>query len=101
MQRKYAKDGLVAISVSLDDPADEAARARALKFLESKGATFTNLLLNEEPEAWQDKLSISGPPCLYFFDRANRWVKKVGENDTRDPAAEDRLVEQLLAEKTE
>ena len=30
MQAKQAKDGLVAISVSLDDPHDEAARALAL-----------------------------------------------------------------------
>jgi hypothetical protein len=99
MHRKYAKDGLVTISVSLDNASNKEDVARALKFLQSKGATFPNLVLDEEPGFWQERLKINGPPLLYFFDRDNRWVKKLGEDDPRDPAAEDRLVEQLLAER--
>jgi thiol-disulfide isomerase/thioredoxin len=69
LHRKYGKDGLAAVSVSLDNPADQAARGRVEKFLARQGATFTNLLLNEKPEEWQKQLKIDGPPCVYVFHR--------------------------------
>ena len=47
MHRKYAKQGLAVISLSLDDPTDKAAVAEAEKFLEEKKAAFTNVLLDE------------------------------------------------------
>src|SRR5262249_37610099 len=50
LHRQYAGQGLVAVSVALDDPADEKARERALKFLKAQQATFTNVLLDEQPE---------------------------------------------------
>ena len=34
------------------------------------------MLLDETPEFYQSKLKIDGPPCIYIFDRANRWVVK-------------------------
>src|SRR5262245_58454037 len=58
LHQKYAKDGFVAVSVSLDDPTDDDAKAKALKFLQAQKATFTNLLLDEKPEVWQAKLKI-------------------------------------------
>ena len=39
MQKKYGKDGLVAMSVSLDDPAEKGVKEKVLKFLE-KGSAF-------------------------------------------------------------
>jgi hypothetical protein len=70
MHKKYGTDGFAAVSVSLDpDPADEKVRGRVLKFLEKQGATFTNLILDEEPEVWEKRLKIDGPPCVYVFSR--------------------------------
>jgi hypothetical protein len=77
MQEKYAKQGLVAISVSLDDPNDKDAKDRVFKFLEKKKATFTNLILDEKPEVWQAKLKIDGPPCIFVFDREGKIASKV------------------------
>jgi len=76
MQRKYAKDGLAAVSVSLDDPDDKEARERVLKFLKAKGADFTNLFLDEPSERWSDRLKIDLPPAVFVFDRDGRIAGK-------------------------
>jgi hypothetical protein len=106
MHRKYAKDGLVAISVSLDDPTDSAdarhTRTQALAFLKKQGAAFTNLLLDEEPALFETKLKIDGPPCVYIFNRANRFVVKrdgVGDKGRIDYEDFEKTIVQLLAEK--
>jgi hypothetical protein len=72
MHKRYAKDGLAAVSVSLDDPHDKKARENVLDFLRQRKATFTNLILDEKPEVWQEKLKISGPPCVFVFDREGK-----------------------------
>jgi thiol-disulfide isomerase/thioredoxin len=76
MHQKYAADGLVAMSVALDDPTDEKAKARVVKFLQARQATFTNILLDEKPEVWQKQLDIDGPPCVYVFARSGQLEKK-------------------------
>ncbi len=96
MQQKYAKDGLVVVSVALDEPDDAEARARALKFLEKAGAAMPNFLLDEESDLWQEKLGVGGPPLIYVFNRENRFVLKSGETGAVDLAAVDRTVEELL-----
>jgi len=48
MHKKYGKDGLVCMSVSVDQLDD---KDKAHKFLKSKGATFANYLLDEEDTA--------------------------------------------------
>jgi hypothetical protein len=102
MHRKYAKDGLVAISVALDDPADLTVRGRALTFLKKQGASFTNVLLDETPEFYQSKLKIDGPPCIYIFDRDNRWVVKrdgTGPTGRIDYQVFEKTIVELLADK--
>jgi len=100
MHKKYAKDGLAAVSVHLEVEANDAAgRARALKFLEQVGADFTNVRLDEKFEVFQDKLRLSSPPLIYVFDRDNRVVKRFSgeEKDTPiDHAAIEKLVQELL-----
>jgi hypothetical protein len=75
MHKKYAKDGLAAVSVSLDDPKDQKARQNVLDFLRKQKATFTNLILDEKSEVWQEKLKFDGPPCVFVFDRDGKWKK--------------------------
>jgi len=76
MHKKYAKDGLVAISVSLDELKD---KEMALKFLQSKEAAFTNLLLNDTVN-WSEKLHFSAPPCYFVFNRQGKWVQFKAED---------------------
>jgi hypothetical protein len=102
MHRKYAKDGLVAVSVSLDEPTDKAAHGRGLKFLKKQNAGFLNFLLDEPSSVYETKLKIDGPPCVYIFDRDNRRVIKrdgVGPNGKIDYEEFEKRLLELLAEK--
>src|SRR5262249_6986451 len=97
LHRKYAEQGLVAVSVSLDPPENKAARERALKFLQDKQATFSNYLLEEQPEVWMARLKIDGPPCVYVLNRENQIVKKlpVGNDPVNYEVIEQAVVECL------
>jgi thiol-disulfide isomerase/thioredoxin len=80
LHEKYAKDGFVAISVSIDQPEQTAA---ALKFLKKVKATFTNYRLDEEFAVWQEKWDISAVPAVFVFDRNG---KRAGKFTKDDPA---------------
>jgi hypothetical protein len=75
MHKKYAKDRVAAVSVSLDDPNDKKAMQNVRDFLGKQKAVFTNLVLDEKPEVWQEKLKFSGPPCVFVFNRDGKWEK--------------------------
>jgi len=99
MHRKYGKDGVVCLSVSVD-PNEKDSRDAALHFLKKQGAVFANYLLDEDATVWGEKLDMSGPPAVFVFDRDNR---RAGKFDYSDPDKQysyddiDRLVRQLLA----
>jgi thiol-disulfide isomerase/thioredoxin len=97
LHRQYGGQGLVALSVALDDPSDEKAKARALKFLQAQQAAFTNVLLDEPADVWQKKLEVDGPPVVYVFGRSGRLEKKfAGEVNYREI---EELAVRLLKEK--
>jgi thiol-disulfide isomerase/thioredoxin len=95
LHQKYAKDGFVAVSVSLDDPTDDDAKAKALKFLRAQKATFTNVLLDEKPEVWQAKLKIDGPPLVMVFARDGKLEQRFVDKAV-DYAEIGKLVAELL-----
>jgi thiol-disulfide isomerase/thioredoxin len=106
LHQKYAKDGFVAVSVSVDNPDDPRARARAEEFLRKQGAAFPNWLLKARPEEWQKKLKSETVPVIFVFDRRNRLVKKLpvldDKGDEKEPVdyqAIERLVVELLKKK--
>jgi thiol-disulfide isomerase/thioredoxin len=74
MHQKYAKDGLVAVTVSVDEDANNPeVQGEALKFLRQVKATFSNVILDEKPAFWQEKLRFDAVPCIYVFDRQGKW----------------------------
>lgn len=75
MHKKHAPQGLAVITVSLDDPSDRKAKEAVLAYLKEQRATFTNVILDEKEEVWQEKLKILGPPCFYVFNREGRYRK--------------------------
>jgi hypothetical protein len=97
MHNREPKDKFAAISVSLDDPKDQTARANVLKFLQSQKATFTNLILDEKAEDWQEKLSFDGPPCVFVFDAQGKLAKQFKDEFTYQDV--EKLVNQLLGSK--
>jgi hypothetical protein len=100
MHKIYAKDGLVAISVSVDPlQEDPKAKSNVLKFLRSKDAAFTNLLLDEPFEFWENKLHFSFPPCYYVFSRQGYWSKFQPEDEGFDQKNVENLIVKFLREK--
>src|SRR5437762_2900437 len=75
MQKKYKKDGLAAVSVSLDDAGDAETEKKVLRILEKMHADFSNVILKETMEEWQKKLGIEGPPAVFVFGRDGKYKK--------------------------
>jgi thiol-disulfide isomerase/thioredoxin len=97
MHQKYASEGMAAVSVSLDDPSQPGTQDKVLHFLKLQRASFTNLILNEKPEVWQQKLGFDGPPCVFVFDRQGE-IKKQFKDEFSYGDVE-KLVKELLAKK--
>jgi thiol-disulfide isomerase/thioredoxin len=93
MHEKYARDGLIAVSVSLDEPPD---KEKALQFLRSHGAHFANFLLDVDQDTWQQKFHIHGPPTVFVFDRDGKWTQFKDEKAYPDV---EKLVRDLLHSK--
>lgn len=96
LHRQFSKDGLTAISVSVD-AANEANKDRCLKFLSSKEATFTNFLLDERADVWQNKFKADGPPCVIVFNRRGELVQRFVDQKV-DYKEIEKLVVRLLRE---
>lgn len=64
MHKDHAKDGLVTMSVTVDDIKDSD---RALAFLKGQQATFANFLLDEETETWQEHWKFTSIPAVMLF----------------------------------
>jgi hypothetical protein len=96
MHRKYAAQGFVAISVSLDEAADTKVRPKIDEFLRRQEATFANFVLDATGDEWQDKLKINGPPCVYVFNRDNHIALKLVEEV--DYAVVEKAVQSLLGQ---
>lgn len=79
---RYAADGLVCISVSLDDAAKQDA---ALAFLTRQKATFANYRLTDKADVWQKAWKINGPPAVFVFDRAGRRAARFDSEDEKKP----------------
>jgi thiol-disulfide isomerase/thioredoxin len=100
MQRKYGGQGLVCVSVTIDEPKHKEA---ALAFLQKVGANFPNYLLDEKVDVWQERLKVTIPPSAFVFDRSGRRVVRL---DNSEPDKEygpeavekvEKLVKELLA----
>src|SRR3954467_14412752 len=87
--------GLVAISVSLDDLAEDGVKDKVVKFLDKQNATTTNLILDEKPEVWQAKRKIDGPPLVMVFNRHGELEQKFVDKDV-DYDTIGKLVAELL-----
>jgi len=79
MHKRYAKDGLEVVSVSLDDPGDPAAMENALRFLRSMRPGFPNFLLADRPPAMQQVFAFAFLPCVFVFDQAGQARKFEGD----------------------
>lgn len=78
LHQKYAQQGLLCMSVSVDEPDKKDA---CLAFLKKRGATFPNYLLDEKPDLWQNKWDINAPPAVLVFGRDGKLARKFDNTD--------------------
>src|SRR5687767_5357452 len=99
MHKKWAKDGLVVLTVSLDENGrNPKVQQDVLRRLSACGATFTNVILDEDIEWAQKKLRCPNLPSVYVFNRQGKW-KQFTEFDEGDTYQEiDKLVVEWLKE---
>jgi hypothetical protein len=103
MHHKYKDQGLVLISVNLNDAHDDDDRKDTLKLLKKYKLDVINVVLDEPQEVWKEKLRIRvGPPCMYVFDRDGKWRMLYGEILQDDEgnvrhAVVEALIQKLLA----
>jgi thiol-disulfide isomerase/thioredoxin len=82
LSRRYARDGVAFMSVSVD-PVDN--KASALAFLQKHNPPFTNYLLDEDHHLWQDKWDVNGLPAVLVFDQRGEQVRKIDNDDPGKP----------------
>lgn len=97
MHRKYAKQGLAVISLSLDDPSDKAAVAEAEKFLKSNKAGFTNVLLDENFGDGFEKLNINAIPAVFVFGPDGKELRRFTMDDPKNQFTYDEVEKAIIA----
>lgn len=90
MHEKYAKQGLVLLTVDIDPAVDARARlpevvGRVQQLLSRHGlAGLRNRILDEPEEVLKEKLHYSQTPLVFVFNREGRWRKFEGEVDPKE-----------------
>lgn len=96
LHKELTGDGLVAVSVSVDDT---DAKAKVLKFLQDQKAAFENFII---PQGVQEKYDFAGVPCVAVYGRDGKLVKLFNGDPPRPPykyTDVEPLVRELLGKK--
>ena len=85
LKKKYGSD-LVAVTVNLLDDGQDLndEKAKAEKFLQSKGgADLTNLILDEKEDVWSKKLKVETFPTVFVFNQDGKYEKRYPEDQEK------------------
>lgn len=97
LHKKYAKDGLSVITVSVDPAGDAEAMANARQFLGQYRAETRNVHLKDPVALWAGKWKTSSVPLMFLFDQEGRLVERY--EGRFDAAAADRQIRELLSDR--
>jgi thiol-disulfide isomerase/thioredoxin len=78
LHERFAKRGLVCMSLSIDEKEDRDA---ALEFLKSRHATFANFIMDEPAMAWQEHFLLKGVPAVFIWDRSGKQIARFDGDD--------------------
>jgi thiol-disulfide isomerase/thioredoxin len=89
LHKKYGSDGLACMSLSFDyeglgKPEDQ--REPVLKFLRQQGATFENLMSNEESDVLYRKFKLAAVPAVFVYDRTGKLRKRFDNEQAKSKA---------------
>ena len=99
LHKKYGSERLACMSLSFDYEGlgkPEDVRGRVLRFLQSQGATFDNLMSNEESDTLYRKFKLAAVPAVFVYDRDGK-LRKRFDNERAKTAAEAFTYEQVGA----
>jgi hypothetical protein len=96
MQQKHGRDGLIIVTVDMDEPTAEA-RKKANDFLQQVKAQLVNVAIadGEKPDDWFKKWNTEAVPFGLVYDRQGKLAKKFEGGDF-EPADIERFVLDLL-----
>ncbi len=103
LHKEYGPEKLACISLSFDYEGigqPEEQREPVLKFLRASGATFDNLMSNEESDVLYRKFKLAAVPAVFVYDRTGQ-LRKRFDNEQAHSKAEAftyEQVEQLVVE---
>ncbi len=97
MHHKYGDQGLAVASISLDDREDEKAIEEAKKFLKEKGATFTNVLLDEDFGVGYEQLRVNAIPAVFVYGPDGKEVKRYTMDDPDNQFTYDQVENDIAA----
>jgi hypothetical protein len=95
MQEKYAKDGLVVMTVNIDDTDDQ--RAGAIRFLKAKKPGVVNWMIapDEKQADWEGKLKLEQFPSTLLYDREGKLAAHPQGDEAEGQKIEEAVKEQL------
>lgn len=98
LHKKYGTEKVACISLSFDNDGlgkFEEHEARVKKFLEEQGATFDNLISNEDSDALFKKFDLGSVPAVFVYDKEGKLLKTFSSEKAYEEVGP--LVDKLLA----
>lgn len=94
----HAKDGLVCMSIAVDEVEN---KDRALAFLKKEKAAFANYLLSADSENWQDHWDINAVPAVLVYrgGKLDRKFTRDNPDNQYTYAEVEKYVAQLLKDR--
>ncbi|HEV3136316.1 MAG TPA: TlpA disulfide reductase family protein, partial [Pirellulales bacterium] len=89
LHKKYGPERVACISLSFDYEGlgkPEEQQDRVLQFLRQQGATFENLMSNEESDVLYRKFKLAAVPAVFVYDRAGQLRKRFDNEQAKSKA---------------
>lgn len=87
LHKEYGPDELACISLSFDYEGigkPEDVEGPVLKFLRAQGATFDNLMSNEESDVLYRKFKLNSVPAIFVYDRTGKLRERFEDEGAYD-----------------
>ena len=101
MHRNLKDEGLICVSVTLDEPTDQEIAARVTAYLKKERADFENYVLDEPVDVWTKKLATHAVPAVFVFGRDGklaRAYKPIRSEDNPNAEVKYKTIEPFVRE---
>lgn len=96
LHKKYGKEGLAVITVSVDQAGDTEAIQQAKQFLGQLKAETRNVHLKDPVAVWANKWKTNSVPLMFLFDQQGRLIERY--DGRADAGNMERTIRDLLTD---